>query len=61
MSSNAIECRECGHIVARKHHNGVIRTEAGIRTLWLVDGRTVAVCPCGRRVPVVQRETRKAA
>ena len=61
MSSSNIECRECGSVVARRHHTGNVRFEAGVRVVLLRDGRVQAECPCGGTRVIVSDSQRKAA
>ena len=61
MSTSSIECRECGNVVAKRHHSGRVNFEVGIRVVLLKDGRVQAVCPCGGTRVIVSDSQRRAA
>lgn len=61
MSTSAIACRECGHLIAKRHHTGDVKTEVGIRTVVKPDGRILALCPCGRRQAIYTKAQPRAA
>lgn len=61
MSTSSIECRDCGNVVAKRHHTGNVRFEVGVRVVLLKDGRVQAECPCGSTRVIVSDSQRKAA
>lgn len=60
MSSSNIQCRQCGHTLAKRNHHGVVKFMVGIRVEMLRDGQVRAHCPCGSHRVILPTERRAA-